>query len=72
MLAQTPLDTERNGVGSTYTGNEMIWQSLRTLTASKARPFKVERKYFNEKIYVLSNLLDRAVQAQINNNVVLT
>ena len=63
MLAQTPLDTEGNGAGSAYSGNDMIWQSLRTLTASKARPFKFERTYFNEKIYVLSNLLDCAVQA---------
>ena len=63
MLAQTPLDKDGSDVGSNKSGNDIIWQSLRTLTASKARPFKIERNYFNDKIYVLSNLLDCAVQA---------
>jgi chromosome segregation ATPase len=61
-LAKSPLDT--GGVASdriAHSGSDLIWQSLQTMSSSRARPLPQELRFSNEKILVLSHLLDCAV-----------
>jgi chromosome segregation ATPase len=61
-LANSPLETgEKASDRDAHSGSDLIWKSMYTMSSSRARPLPQELQFSNEKVLVLSHLLDCAV-----------